>query len=231
MFVYLGCYTVGECNQGGCMVEEQRSKRALPIVEIVEESKVEKKPELKPEPNPVVPETKPVKEVVRPTEESVRIPEARSTGPGWGMFFAGMATMLLLVILSGGLWWKFGMGTDGLTQATPEPEVVEATPTPMPTPEPVVLTPADFEVVVLNGSGETGLAGTTATQLEALGYEVTRTGNATEQAETTISLGERAATLSAEILKDLEPVLGQVEVVEEPLTDELGIEIILGQDN
>jgi hypothetical protein len=180
---------------------------------------------------PVVPEVKKVKEVVKPVVESVRIQEARPAGAGWGMFFAGMATMLLLVILGGGLWWKFGTGTYGLTQATPEPEVVEVIPTPMPTPEPVVLTPADFEVVVLNGSGETGLAGTTAAQLEALGYEVTRTGNAAEQAETTISLGGRAATLSAEILKDLEPVLGQVEVAEEPLADELGIEIILGQDN
>lgn len=199
-------------------VKKVTQERMVPVVEVVPDAPV---------PAPITPaEPKKVTSTAQ-----VRIPDAQPPQAQWGMFFAGMATMLLLIIIAGGLWWKLGMPAGPLMQATPEPKIVEATPTPMPTSEPIALKTSDFELTVLNGSGETGLAGTTATKLKALGYEVGQTGNASLQKGTTIAFGEQAATLSAEIIKDLQPVLGEVTVETETLDEPRAIQVILGQED
>lgn len=62
-----------------------------------------------------------------------------------------------------------------ISKPTPSPV---STPVPTPTPNPLNRTEWSFEV--LNGSGATGLAKKIATQLQSLGYQVVKTGNASK---------------------------------------------------
>jgi hypothetical protein len=82
--------------------------------------------------------------------------------------------------------------------AEPEPAPETTTPT-----APATVEPSQVQVAVFNGSGVSGLAGQTATELQAQGFVVTSTGNADSMdysaTEIRYAAGEQAqaATLSA----------------------------------
>lgn len=84
--------------------------------------------------------------------------------------------------------------------ATPEP-----IPTPTPTPEP--LERANFKVSVLNGTGTSGLAKKTADKLKSLGYQIDKTGNATNSAftQTVVRVKPSLQNLLSQLIKDLTP--------------------------
>lgn len=124
---------------------------------------------------------------------------------------------------------KGGFGEINLTsQPSPSPSV-QATPeaTPTPTPEP---DRAQYNIRVLNGSGKTGLAATVADKLKGLGYQVDKTGNATNSAftQTIVRVKADEEAFLPQIVKDLAPdfdAAGNTSLKDEDTVD---IEIILG---
>lgn len=104
--------------------------------------------------------------------------------------------------------------TPGDEEATPTPEEEEeAKPTPTPTKKPAVtgtdqatgLDRANLSVVVQNGSGEAGVAGTMKSKLEGLGYVVSGTGNADnfDYAQTVIRVKSSKSDFLNLLKKDL----------------------------
>jgi LCP family protein required for cell wall assembly len=62
--------------------------------------------------------------------------------------------------------------------------------------------PSQVHLTVLNGTGQGNLAGTTATELRKLGYDVTTTGNAATTATTTVTYGGSAGGMAAYTLSN-----------------------------
>jgi hypothetical protein len=95
---------------------------------------------------------------------------------------------------------------------TPTPEDEDTT-TPTPTKKPAVngtdqstgLDRADLSIVVQNGSGEAGVAGTMKSKLEGLGYVVSSTGNADnyDYAQTEIHVKSASSDFIPLLKKDL----------------------------
>lgn len=111
---------------------------------------------------------------------------------------------------------------------TPTPEPTP-TPAPTPTPEPE-LDRTQFKIRVLNGTPKTGFASAVRDKLKEKGYQIDRVGNATNSAfpQTTIRLKESAASLSAQLIKDLKPDLEAQEGTTLRANDAADAEIILG---
>lgn len=124
---------------------------------------------------------------------------------------------------------KGGFGEISLTsQPSPSPSPVEtpvATPTPTPEPD-----RAQYKVRILNGSGKTGLAKTVADKLKELGYQIEKTGNATNSAFTQTIVRVKSADESAiaQVVKDLAPEFDAAGNTSLKSDDAANIEIILG---
>lgn len=124
---------------------------------------------------------------------------------------------------------KGGFGEISLTsQPSPSPSPIEtpsATPTPTPEPD-----RAQYKVRVLNGSGKTGLAKTVADKLKELGYQIEKTGNATNSAFTQTVVRVKTADESAiaQVIKDLSPEFDAAGNTSLKSDDAANIEIILG---
>jgi hypothetical protein len=124
---------------------------------------------------------------------------------------------------------KGGFGEISLTsQPSPSPSPIEtpsATPTPTPEPD-----RAQYKVRILNGSGKTGLAKTVADKLKELGYQIEKTGNATNSAFTQTVVRVKSADESAiaQVIKDLAPEFDAAGNTSLKSDDAANIEIILG---
>ncbi len=92
------------------------------------------------------------------------------------------------------------------SQPTPTPTATPM-PTVAPTPSPEPVDRSKFKLRVLNGTGKTGLAGTVTSKLKGLGYQIDKTGNATNSAFTRTSIQVKSANknLLDQIIKDLTP--------------------------
>lgn len=92
--------------------------------------------------------------------------------------------LLILVLIGlaviGGTVYLLKNQFETKSQPSPTPTVAEASPTPEPTPTPIAR--AEYKVRVLNGTETSGLAKTVSEKLQGLGYQIERTGNATNSA-------------------------------------------------
>lgn len=123
-------------------------------------------------------------------------------------------------------------GGFGAISINPEPspspsEQTSSTPTPTPTPEPER---SKYKVRVLNGSGKTGLAKTVSDKLKELGYQIDKTGNATNSAfqQTVIRVKPEAESFIPRIVTDLTPEFDAAGNTSLKDADTVDIEIILG---
>ncbi len=132
---------------------------------------------------------------------------------GWAMYFKQAGALDLPLTQQG-------------AEATPTPgseDMAQATPTPEPMP---------VNLEVLNGSGVSGAAASTATKLQALGYTVVRTGNAdASNYETSQIILNEDFTESEALLTKLEAEFGSAEKSEDALTGSTAsARIIVGKD-
>jgi hypothetical protein len=136
-----------------------------------------------------------------------------------GIFVIGFTVYIL----------KGGFGQIGKTLSpSPSPsEQASPSPTPTPTPEPER---SKYKVRVLNGSGKTGLAKTLSEKLKELGYQIDKTGNATNSAFTQTLIRVKPANESfiPQVVKDLAPDYDGAGNTSLEDDDKVDIEIILG---
>lgn len=184
------------------------------------------------------------KEVVKPSEkvdviltepspkniETIVGISQKKSSKQWGMFFVGVVTTLVVVLISGGLWWGY-RNRAGMTSVTPSPtpEMIAAA-TPDPTPIVVEIDRSVILVNVLNASGVTGKAGTVARELTELGYKKTTAGNAAAQVGSTISFSEDIASLSATVLADIQQIVPTITVSEKSVPGTSEIRLVLGSE-
>jgi hypothetical protein len=125
---------------------------------------------------------------------------------------------------------KGGFGEIGLSgQPSPSPSPVEQSPSPTPTPTPEP-DRAQYKVRILNGSGKTGLAKTVSDKLKELGYQIDKTGNATNSAftQTIVRVKAEDESVIAQIIKDLAPEFEASGNTSLKDNDAADIEVILG---
>ncbi len=89
-------------------------------------------------------------------------------------------------------------------EASPSPSVV-AEVTPAPTPQ--SLDRSQFKIRILNGTKTSGLAASVSAKLKDLGYQIDKTGNATNSAfeQTQVRAKDSANGLIDQLIKDLSP--------------------------
>ncbi|MDQ3991234.1 MAG: LytR C-terminal domain-containing protein [Actinomycetota bacterium] len=89
-------------------------------------------------------------------------------------------------------------------------------------------------VEVLNGTLTTGLAGSTAEQLDALGYDVVTVGDASQRYETTTLFWRRdrgaQSRVEADHLRDTMFTMAELERAPEGSNPDIQIRIVLGED-
>lgn len=138
--------------------------------------------------------------------------DGKKSGKGLLLVIIGV---LLVAGLAGAYFFRHQMKSlvAGINP-TPVPSPL-TTPSPVPTPNPLVR--SDWSLEILNGSGESGLAKKVAVKVQALGYQVVKTGNADKDNYT-----------KTEILvkKDL---LDKVDLVIADLKDTVRIASVAGQ--
>jgi len=146
-----------------------------------------------------------------PTNLNQQIPSSGVYGGGRNKGGKRKTLMLLiiaLVVIGGLIYLLKGRLLGGNKQevAPPSPTVASETPTPTPTPSSIDRT--KYTVDVLNGSGKTGLAASVSASLKTLGYQIGKTGNATNSAFTTTQVLAKSATpqdVVNALIKDLSP--------------------------
>lgn len=116
--------------------------------------------------------------------------------------------LFILIVLAGLIYGGIMVAGGSLKQSpfgTNSPTPTSVLPTPVPTLIQEEITKETIKINILNGSGKVGLAGTTKTYLEELGYRSIETGNADSYSypQTTISLKEEAGNLQEQLIKDL----------------------------
>ncbi|MEK7571516.1 MAG: LytR C-terminal domain-containing protein [Patescibacteria group bacterium] len=97
---------------------------------------------------------------------------------------------------------------------------------------PTPLARKDFSIIVLNGSGIAGSAGGISSQLQSLGYTITRTGNAARfnYQGITILLQEKESPYLAQLQTDIEEAAaGKTITVETDETITTDAEVIVGR--
>lgn len=123
-----------------------------------------------------------------------------------------LVSILLMIILAIGVFFFRSSVSAPAATPTPTPVAYET-----PSPSPASIVRSDWSFEVLNGSGTSGLAKKIALELQNLGYQVVKTGNADKQtyAETEIL-----------VKKDL---LGKIDLVIADLKDAIKIASIAGE--
>lgn len=141
----------------------------------------------------------------RPSNDFFNSPGSGMRRPKKASIWHIVALILIGIAVIGGtvflLKSQFG-GDKESTTSTPAPTQA-ATPTPSPTPQ--AIDRSKFKLRVLNGTSKAGLAGTTADKLKALGYQIDKTGNATNSAflRTIIRAKSGDTQLIDQLVKDL----------------------------
>ncbi len=139
--------------------------------------------------------------------------------------------VLILVLFGGAIFFKDTIISSlkgGTPQPTPTP--VTAVPTATPTPTPA-LDRSQYKVRVLNGTTKTGAAGTLATTLEGLGWEILSKGNAkdTATAQTTVRVKEGNEKVAETLIADLAPDLEASAGAALPAADKADVEVVIGK--
>lgn len=126
-----------------------------------------------------------------------------------GKLFLLLVLLLLGILVVGGgvlvLKHKLALPFLAASQPSPTPEPTIAEQTPEPTPTPTPLDRSKFKVRVLNGTGKTGLAASVSGKLKDLGYQIDKTGNASDTTQTTIKVKKDEADLLNQLITDLSP--------------------------
>lgn len=109
-----------------------------------------------------------------------------------------------LLVIGGSVYFLKNTFKSGSPAPTPEPTSTPE-PTPSPSPTPIPLDRSKFKIRVLNGTSQSGLAGTISDQLKGLGYSIDRTGNATNSAFTNSVVRTKSAStgLGDQLVQDL----------------------------
>lgn len=208
-----------ESERNHFVVEVEPDRPAL----LVGAKEVVKPRELKPV-GPILPDVE-TRKTITPAVE------AKKRHIQWGMYWAGMGTMLLLVGLAGGIWWKYGQEWS-LPQGVslpPSPTPVAQAPL-LPKIEPVIVDRSFIAVDVFNASGVRGKASEIAAEIQKLGYKRGTVGNALLQKGSTLAMSQDVATMSALVLTDLEPIVTGVTLVETPLPGTNSMRLLLGTE-
>ncbi len=128
---------------------------------------------------------------------------------------------------------SFNVGLPALTfisdkTPSPTPSPAPAKPTPTPTKEP--LDRSEFKLEILNGTSTTGLAASTSSNLQDLGYEVVRVGNATNSSfeQTLVRVKPTMLDLAEQLIRDLAPKFTAIADPTLPDTENNDSVIILG---
>ena len=167
--------------------------------------------------------------VVLPKKQIEKEVDADRTKIQWGMFFAGVFVTLVVVGISGGLWWaqnnRVGLKSVVVAPSPSPTAIAQATPTP----------PAagwareSIKVDVLNASGVTGKASEIATQIQKLGYKKGETGNANTQTGSTVSFSQDTASLSAVIKEDLGSIISSLAISNDVVKGTGTIRVVIGK--
>jgi hypothetical protein len=168
-------------------------------------------------------------------DESLTIEDKPLSPPrrnGKKLFFLGFAVFLGTVVVTSMVFILF-IKSDQV--AKQEVVTVEKKITPSPTPISVAtpLKREEWTLSVLNGSGISGLAKKTADKLEALGYIISGTGNASKNNYTTTQIfvsNSKTSSEAAVFLLDMKKELG-VGTSSSELTGNFDAQIIVGTDN
>lgn len=116
------------------------------------------------------------------------------------------------------------------TEGSPAPTITaDATPTATPAP---TLTRADYKVRVLNGTSTSGLAGDTSDALKELGYQIDRTGNATNSAftQTQVRVKTEDGALAEQLIQDLVADFKAIRGDDLRANDAANAEVIIGAE-
>lgn len=116
---------------------------------------------------------------------------------------------------------------------SPQDSSLEPQPSPSPEPTPIVeeIDRSGFTLRILNGTKTSGLAASASATLKGLGYEVERTGNATNSAflKTVIRVKAGSESLFEALIKDLMPMFEGEKGPGLRDSDAVDAEIILGR--
>ncbi len=118
-----------------------------------------------------------------------------------------------LIVIAGTVYFlqnSFNVGLPALpfiSEETPSPTPTPEPATPEPTPTPSPLERSEISLEILNGTSTTGLAASTSSRLQELGYEVVRVGNATNSAfeQTIVRVKPTMLDLAEQLIRDLAP--------------------------
>lgn len=174
-------------------------------------------------------EKKVVPETNNETMKTVDVDQLEEGGGSGGIVKVLITTMLVILAVAG---WALYIRELFLKQEVVSVEevetVVEATPTPTPTV--VQLSRSDISLEILNGSGVSGLAGTTAEAFEDLGYVDVEIGNADEIEESVLYVKEGLEEQVEVLLSDVEEELGITKISGELEDSEYDAQIVLGSE-
>lgn len=139
--------------------------------------------------------------------------------------------VVILAVIGASAYFLRGKFT-GSAEPSPSPleevSITESTPAPTPS----GLDRSKFTLRVLNGTGTAGLAASVSAKLKDLGYQIERTGNATNSAFTkTIVRGKTDSTdLIAQLIKDLAPEYDASQGASLRASDASDAEVIIGEE-
>lgn len=148
------------------------------------------------------------------------------------LYHIGIALFIIILGLTGILLYLRGTATSQQAEQTEEivatPVPTEA-PTPEPTPEIVQLEKSEITLEILNGTGVAGLAGSTSTTFENLGYTVESVGNADDTDANQLIVASKYAEQIEPLLEDVKSELGITKITQED--DDLNVvaRIIIGE--
>lgn len=141
--------------------------------------------------------------------------------------------VLGILVIAGTVYTlKSQFGSSAEASPSPSPmSVVAASPEPTATPAPE-LTRSDYTIRILNGTSTSGLAGKASGTMKEKGYEVERTGNATNSAftQTQVRVKDGQDNLLQTLIKDLAPDFSAIAGPKLSNSDASDAEIILGTE-
>lgn len=170
-------------------------------------------------------ESEPIKRSFTVNEDNPSMYEQRSSGKKPGKKIL-IIIVVLILLLTGGYF---------VVRRTIQPAPVTtpaSVPTPVPTSRPV-LNRSDWSLEILNGSGVTGAAKKIADKIQALGYPVTKTGNADKDnySLSQILVKEKLQDQVELVIADLKDIIKIASVAGELKEGTASARIIIGKDS
>ncbi len=178
-------------------------------------------------------ESSPIKRSFTMNQDSELRYETKSSAKKSGKTILLMIGVLIVLLLAGFFLnkkFKFFSRDSGSSQSA----VVTSTPvsSPIPTPQPI-LNRSDWSFEVLNGTGVTGEAKKAADKIQALGYQVSKTGNADKSnyKETEILVKKDLLDKVGLVVADLKDTIKIASVAGELKDSTASARIIIGKDS